>query len=191
MVEHSRKGISTVVIALVALVALLGASDGYLYYQMSSISTANQNYVSTHGHTNAEYNSLNSSYSSYVSGHSHTDAEYDSMKEGRDFLSDIVNLEKSQVLINQTITQEAGYYVYWNFEVEYAGHIHVVLETSNSTNNYVRATYSSHGVEYDELKSVTSSGGASFPTLPGLVKITIGNNAFESSVVKVTVILYY
>ena len=58
--------------------------------------------------------------------------------------------------------------------INYAGYI-VVSAQSTSNTTYVQLLYSSYGVDYDHNVTVTTSGTAYFPVLPGNVEIRVGN----------------
>lgn len=70
-----------IVIALgiicIVFVAGLGATIASYTSMISNKDKANQNYVSTHSHDNAEFNSLDASLGDYVKTHSYTNSQYD------------------------------------------------------------------------------------------------------------------
>jgi hypothetical protein len=69
-----------VVIALaimcIVLLGGLGASIASYTSIINSKDKTNQDYVSTHSHTDTEYNSLNTAYTGYMGTHTHSDSEY-------------------------------------------------------------------------------------------------------------------
>ena len=181
---------------LIILVAILGFSSAYIYSNLQrEINVLNADKTSLQNQITkltSQKNTLNTTYQNYVSNHSYTNTQYNIVKDDRDLLFDIVNLQKSQVLLdNQQIIPQEGYFIYWNFEIQYAGYLQVKLETSNSTNNYVEVVYSSHGVEYDELQPIIAGGSAYFPVLPSTVQIRIGTTVLETFTGNATVTLYY
>jgi len=107
-------------------------------------------------------------------------------------LTSIVRLEKSTVLVNnQTISQPAYSYTYFTFSVSYPGYISVEILTSTTSNTYVRAIWSSYGVNYDQSITVGTSGTAVFPVLPSNVEIRIGNSNLLSGATETVTITYY
>jgi len=219
MTEVQKKGTGKgVVIALGVLVVILAVSTGYVYSSLqsqinalntdktnlqnqvsslttdknnlqsefNSLNTTYQNYISTHTYTNTQYSSLNTTYQNYKTTHSHTDSEYN-------LLNDIVNLDKSTVLVNsQTISQPANSYTYWTFSASYAGYISVNVESSTTTNTFVEVVYTSHGVNYDERITVGTSGTAAFPVLPSNnIQVRVGNTNLISGATETVTVTYH
>ena len=109
-------------------------------------------------------------------------------------LNDIVNLAKSTVWVDsQTVSQPANSYVYWRFSAIYAGYVSVYVQTSTTTNTYVRVIYSSHGVNYDNQIGVGTGRTVVFPVLPSsTIEIRVGNsNWLDGATETVTITLYY
>jgi hypothetical protein len=169
--------------------------------EYDSLNITYQNYVATHSHTNAEYdayvanhhytdaeyNSLNATYQDYMTSHHHTDAEYNN-------LSDIVNLAKSTVWVDdQTISQPAHSYTPWTVSASYAGYVSVWVQTSTTTNTYVRVIWSAYGINYDQQITVGTGGTAVFPILPcSNIEIRVGNvNLLTGATETVTITYHY
>jgi len=104
----------------------------------------------------------------------------------------IVNLEKSETWVSQqTVSQPAGYYVYWIFSASYAGYIVVTVHSSTTSNTYVRVIWSSYGVDYDNTVYVGAGGTAVFPVLPcSRVEIRVGNTNLLSGATQTVSITY-
>lgn len=74
----------------------------------------------------------------------------------------------------------------------YAGYVIVRVESSTTENTYVRAIWSSCGVNYDQSITVRARGVAVFPVLPGSIEIRVGNtNWFSGATETVTIIYFY
>jgi hypothetical protein len=78
-------------------------------------------------------------------------------------LTDIANLDKSEVWVNTTVTQTASNYTSWFFVPRYAGYVSVNVLSSTTSNTYVRVIYIFNGVNYDNQIGVGVSGTAVFP----------------------------
>jgi cell division protein FtsL len=104
----------------------------------------------------------------------------------------IANLARSTIWVNsKTVSIQAGYETVWNATATYAGYISVQVYSSTTSNTYVRATYSSHGVNYDSNMTVGMSGTAVFPVLPASIQISIGNPGTTVVNATVTIMYYY
>ena len=108
-------------------------------------------------------------------------------------LTDIVHLEKSTIWVNdQTVSQAANSYTSWTTSAGYAGYVVVNVDSSTSTNTYVRVIYSSLSVGYDHQITVGLGGRAVFPVLPGSIQIVVGNtNLVNGATETVTVTFHY
>jgi hypothetical protein len=147
MTETQRKGVrKSVVITLFVITLVLVISNVFVYVTLQSKINNLQNNMAT------LYDTVNS-------------------------LNDIVNLNKVFMFVNhQTISQPASSYTLYTFSVDYAGYISVVVESSTTTNTYVRVIWSAYDVNYDERITVGASGEAVFPVLPcNNVQVRIGN----------------
>lgn len=139
--------------------------------------------------------SLNSQISSKDSQISSLNSQVTSLQNQVNDLTNIVNLAKSTVWIDdQTISQPAGSYTYWTpaFSASYAGYISVWVQSSTTTNTYVRVIYSAYGVNYDNQIGVGTGGTAVFPILPcSSVEIRVGNSNLLSGATETVTITYH
>lgn len=106
----------------------------------------------------------------------------------------MANLATSTVWVDsKTVSIHASYESVWNFTSNYAGYISVQATGNPSTtsNFYVRVTYSSHGVNYDNQINVGISGTAVFPVLPASIQIRLGNLGTAVANATVTIVYYY
>jgi len=107
-------------------------------------------------------------------------------------LSSIVNLAKSKIWKNfENVSISAGYENVWNAVAEYAGYVSVQIFSSTADNIYVRLTYNSHGVNYDNQISVGTGGTAVFPVLPAPIQMSIGNPGMTDATMMVTIMYHY
>jgi predicted PurR-regulated permease PerM len=107
-------------------------------------------------------------------------------------LQAIVNLAASITWVNsKTVSIQAGYETVWNATAKYAGYVSVQVYSSTTSDTYVRVTYSSHGVNYNNTIPVGMSGTAVFPVLPASIQISIGNPSTTVANATVTMIYYY
>jgi len=108
-------------------------------------------------------------------------------------LTNIVNLQEQETLVDQqTISQPAGSYYYWNFQLQYAGYIVVYVYSSTTTNTYVEVVWSYNGINYDQRITVGASGSAAFPVLPTTVQVRVGNtNIFNGATETVSIVYVY
>jgi hypothetical protein len=113
----------------------------------------------------------------------------------------LVKLENKTVLVNdQTVSEPAGSAYDFNFNIQYAGYIEVIVSSSTTSNTYVEisGTYSlpwaapNEGWTYDSGQIGVGTGGTVFfPVVPGTVTVAIGNtNAFSGATETVTIIYY-
>jgi predicted PurR-regulated permease PerM len=106
----------------------------------------------------------------------------------------IANLTTSTIWVaSKNVSIQASSESVWNFTANYAGYISVQVTGNPSTtgNFYVRVTYSSHGVNYDNQIYAGISGTAVFPVLPASIKISIGNLGTAVANATVTMMYYY
>jgi len=102
------------------------------------------------------YDTFFATTTNYVNDHSLTNEQY----------ANIVNLADSTVWINnQTISQPANSYTDMLFQVTYEGYISVNVTSSTTNTTYVEATYSAHGINYNNTITVGTNGTAIFPVL--------------------------
>jgi len=120
-------------------------------------------------------------------------AAHDSLQSKVDELVDIVGLRKSITWVqSRTVSQPSSEYTAWTFSADYAGYISVQVESSTTSNTYVRVLWSSYGVNYDETISVGSRGTATFPVLPtSKVEVRVGNSNWFSGATETVTITYH
>jgi len=144
----------------------------YLQSWLSRNITTYDNYVNDHNYTNEQYQNLR--------------VQNTNLQNQIGDLTSILNLGESWTLVdNVTVSENYGTYT-WGYQVSnvflYAGYIRVWVQWSTLTNTYVRVTYSSYNVSYDNKVVVGSSGTAVFPVLPASdVLITVGNSTSTSN----------
>jgi len=112
-----------------------------------------------------------------------------------------LNLENKTVLVsNQTVSEPAGSAYDFNFDIQYAGYIEVIVSSSTTSNTYVEisGTYSllwpapNEGWTYSSGKiSVGTGGTVFFPVVPGTVTVAIGNTNALSGATETVTIVYY
>jgi predicted PurR-regulated permease PerM len=108
------------------------------------------------------------------------------------YLTSIANLTKSTIWVgSKTIIIQAGSEAVWNATANYAGYVSVQVYSSTTGNTYVRVTYSSHGVNYDDQINVGIGGTAVFPVLPASIQISVGNPGTAVANATVTITYYY
>ena len=105
----------------------------------------------------------------------------------------IVNLQDSETLISQTVSQPAGGYTHWNESLNYPGYVEVIVSSSTTTKTYAEVSWTADGVNYSNSVTVGTSGTACFPVLPSSdVVFGVGNtNVFNGATETVTVVYYY
>jgi uncharacterized protein YxeA len=213
-VPKPKKMVSrSVAIALgIICIVLIAGIGGVMAYYTGQINDKNatindetntyNNYVNDHHHTDEDYNSLQSQYNSevqlynsevqqynaYLADHHHTDEDYNSV-------NNIVSLTDSTVWVNdQTLNEPASSYVDWTpkFTATYCGYVVVSVQTSTTSNTYVRVIYSAYGVSYDHQIGVGTGGTAVFPILPSSsIDIRIGNSNLLNGATETVTITYY
>lgn len=119
-----------------------------------------------------------------------------SLQSQLSYLGGIVNLEELTIWVYyQTISQQANSSMGWIFNIQYAGYIVVDVHSSTSNSTYVRAAWSSYGVNYDHTITVGASGSAAFPVLPASgVEVMVGNldaSGEETVTITLTIAYYY
>jgi len=131
-----------------------------------------------------------------------------SLQHQIDDLNHIIHLQESVIWVNsETMSQPAN--SYWSFStsnVTYAGYVVVWVETSTTTNTYVRVIYSNYvttrivgnqhyvtDFNYDNQITVGSGGTVVFPVLPCTsVEIRVGNtNLINGATETVTITYFY
>jgi len=190
------------IICIILAVGLVGSMVNYTMVTNNKDATY-RDYTWSHSHSNSDYDSLHNAYQNYVATHSYSNAEYDAYVANHhytdaeyNYLGDIVNLAKSSVWVDdETISQPASSYTTWTptFSASYAGYVSVWVQTSTTTNTYVRVIYSAYGVNYDHQIGVGTGGTAVFPVLPSsTIEIRVGNsNLFSGATETVTITFHY
>jgi len=183
----SRLGLGIVIGLIIGLV-IAGIPAGYFYMNYSSLNskytTLESNYSSLqsqYSSLQSQYSSLQSQYSSLNSQYSSLQSQYSSLNSQYSYLQSIVSLSQTETFVNsQTISQPAGSYTYYTFNINYAGYITVDVLSSTTSNTWVDIVgYSSNGISYSSGQiPVGSSGTVSYPVLPGTVQVKIGNSNF-------------
>jgi predicted PurR-regulated permease PerM len=104
----------------------------------------------------------------------------------------IANLDGSATWVDsETVRVEAGYETVWNATANYAGYVSVEISSSTIANAYVRMTYSSFGVDYDNQTPLGGSRTVVFPVLPASIQISLGNPGITAANATVTIIYHY
>ena len=145
---------------------------------------------------NAQITSLQGQISDLNSQISSLNSQIINLQSQVNNLNSIVNLAKSTVWIDdQTISQPASSYTHWTpaFSASYAGYVSVWVQTSTTTNTYVRVIYTAYGVNYDNQIGVGTGGTAVFPLLPcSSIDIRVGNtNLINGATETVTITYHY
>lgn len=166
------------IIAIILSVGLVGAITNY-----TSIISSKDNIIATQ---NSEISNLENQITN-------KDSQIASLQNRVNNLNDIVNLAKSTVWVDsQTVSQPAGSYVYWTVSASYAGYVSVWVQTSTTTNTYVRVIYSAYDVNYDHQIGVGTGGTAVFPLLPcSSIEIRVGNTNLLSGATETVTITYH
>jgi hypothetical protein len=112
----------------------------------------------------------------------------------------LLHLENETTLVsNQTVSEPPSSAYDFNFNIQYAGYIEVIVSSSSNTYVEISGTYSppsswhspNRGWTYDSGKIQVGRGGiVFFPVVPGTVMVAIGNNANSSATATVTIVYY-
>ena len=212
--KHEKKvvgrtvAIAIGIIAIVLLVGLVGAMADY-----TSIINGKDSTITTITNQNNQLNTWLSGnktllsqtqtwlsgnetlYNNYVNDHSYTNEQYQNLQTQIANENSIISLSNSTTWVNdQTVSQTAEGYSYWQFSAGYAGYVSVSVQSSTTSNTYVRVMYSSHDVSYDNQIGVSTGGTAVFPVLPpsSIIEIRVGNtNPTNGATETVTITYYY
>ncbi|MGD0029194.1 MAG: hypothetical protein ABSC91_09670 [Candidatus Bathyarchaeia archaeon] len=189
MVRKAVIALGTVCVILV--VGLVGAIAHY-----TSITSGKDSIIGT---KNTQIESLNSQISSLNSQVTNLKSQLSNLNDTVNDLNSVANLTKyTEWAGGETMPQQANSYTTWAIRgatyggANYAGYIKVHVE-SNTTNAYVRVTYSSwYGVDYDNQIVVGTNGTAVFPALPAPnIEIRVGNTNLSDGVTIAVTIRYY
>jgi uncharacterized coiled-coil protein SlyX len=180
------------IICIVLVVGLIGAVTNYT----SIMRTKDDTIASLNSQITDKDNtisSLNLQIASKDSQISSLNSQIVDLQNQINNLNSIINLEKSTVWVDdQTVSQPAGSYTYWTVSAGYAGYISVWVQTSTTSNTYVRVIWSSYGVNFDQSITVGVSGTAVFPVLPASgIEIRVGNSNWLSGATETVTITYY
>jgi hypothetical protein len=165
-------GIALGIISIVLLVGLVGAILDY-----TSIISGKDNGISTRDSQIQTLTNQKNRTQTWLQGN-----------------NSIVNLTMSAIWVaSENVSIQAGSESVWNFTANYAGYISVQVAGNPPTtgNFYCRATYASHGVNYDNQINAGTSGTAVFPVLPALIRIRVGNVLTVLANATVTIMYYY
>lgn len=93
----------------------------------------------------------------------------------------------------ELIYQSPGGFEGTNYTLDYPGYLEIIVHNSTTQANlFAVAGESSNGVYYyTEPEYVGAPGNVTFPVLPGIVYVYIGNNASESVTMLISIIYYY
>lgn len=172
--------------------AIINGKDSTIANKDSQISTLHSQ-IADKDNTISNLDSQISSKNSQISS---LNSQVISLQNQVNDLTNIVNLAKSVMWVDdQTISQPAYSYTHWTpaFSASYAGYVSVWVQTSTTTNTYVRVIYTAYGVNYDNQIGVGTGGTAVFPILPcSSIEIRVGNtNLFTGATETVTITYHY
>jgi uncharacterized coiled-coil protein SlyX len=181
------------IICIILAVGLVGAIADYtsiISGKDNTISSLNSQ-ITTKNNT---ISSLNSQIADKDSQIASKDSQISNLQNQVYELNDTLNLAKSTVWVsNEAVNQPAGSYVYWTRSPSYAGYVAVNVQTSTTTNTYVRVIYgpTTYGVSYDNQISVGTGGWATFPIMPTSIEIRVGNTNLLNGASETVSIYYY
>jgi Axonemal dynein light chain. len=196
-----------IVLAIIIAILLASLIGTIVYYSnlnrsLSSNAGASSNVSSSQeistlqsqiAELNQEINSLQSQNAELNQEINSLQSNINALNQKINTLTNIVNLQEQTTLVDQqTISQPAGSYTYWNFQLQYAGYIVVYVYSSTTTNTYVEVVWSYNGINYDQSITVGASGNAAFPVLPTTVQVRVGNtNIFNGATETVSIVYVY
>ncbi len=196
-----KKTVNSAAIAAGALCVVLAIAVVAIYFEYNTAQTSYNselqtyaNYQSSYSHSNSDYGSVQSSLQQAQSQVSQLQSELNNAQGSSSQSNAIANLQQSSNwLSDETVDQDRGSYAYYTESANYAGYVSVNIATSTTSNQYVEAIWSSHGVSYDNKITVGTSGTAVFPVLPSSnVQIRIGNtNLLNGATATVTITYTY
>ena len=126
------------------------------------------------------------------SGTSDLDAQINALNAQIDELNNYLALNASGVMLNnEAVSQAANNYTAYQFDLQYAGYVSVNVQSSTSSTTYVEVLYSAFGINYDENKTVGTSGTAAFPVLPATIEIRVGNTESSGTITGTVTAIYY
>jgi uncharacterized protein YoxC len=187
------------IIIIILLVGLVGVVANYTLIidgKDNTITTNNSQILALTNQLNQLQTWLDGNRTYYQNQVVSKDSQITSLQNQVNDLTNTVNLAKSTVWVDdQTVSQPASSYTTWTpaFSASYAGYVSIWVQTSTTTNTYVRVIYSAYGVNYDHQIGVGTGGTAVFPLLPcSTIEIRVGNsNLFSGATETVTVTYHY
>jgi hypothetical protein len=114
-------------------------------------------------------------------------------------VSDLTSLTSSTVWVDdQSVSQSASGYTYWDFSANYAGYVSVAVGSSTTSNTYVEVSWFAYlgnykSISYDSGQiSVGYGNTVNFPILPSSnIEIRVGNTNLINGASETVTITYY
>ena len=182
-----------IVLAIIIAILLASLIGTIVYYSNLNRSLSSNAGASSNVSSSQEISTLQSQIAELNQEINSLQSNINALNQKINTLTNIVNLQEQTTLVDQqTISQPAGSYTYWNFQLQYAGYIVVYVYSSTTTNTYVEVVWSYNGINYDQSITVGASGNAAFPVLPTTVQVRVGNtNIFNGATETVSIVYVY
>ena len=182
-----------IVLAIIIAILLASLIGTIAYYSNLNRSLSSNAGASSNVSSSQEISTLQSQIAELNQEINSLQSNINALNQEINTLTNIVNLQEQKTLVNQqTISQPAGSYDYWNFQLQYAGYIVVYVYSSTTTNTYVEVVWNYNGINYDQRITVGASGSAAFPVLPTTVQVRVGNtNIFNGATETVSIVYVY
>ena len=182
-----------IVLAIIIAILLASLIGTIVYYSNLNRSLSSNAGASSNVSSSQEISTLQSQIAELNQEINSLQSNINALNQKINTLTNIVNLQEQTTLVDQqTISQPAGSYYYWNFQLQYAGYIVVYVYSSTTTNTYVEVVWSYNGINYDQSITVGASGNAAFPVLPTTVQVRVGNtNIFNGATETVSIVYVY
>jgi len=182
-----------IVLAIIIAILLASLIGTIVYYSNLNRSLSSNAGASSNVSSSQEISTLQSQIAELNQEINSLQSNINALNQKINTLTNIVNLQEQTTLVNQqTISQPAGYYTYWDFQLQYAGYIVVYVYSSTTTNTYVEVVWNYNGINYDQSITVGASGSAAFPVLPTTVQVRVGNtNIFNGATETVSIVYVY
>ncbi len=182
-----------IVLAIIIAILLASLIGTIAYYSNLNRSLSSNAGASSNVSSSQEISTLQSQIAELNQEINSLQSNINALNQKINTLTNIVNLQEQTTLVNQqTISQPAGYYTYWDFQLQYAGYIVVYVYSSTTTNTYVEVVWNYNGINYDQSITVGASGSAAFPVLPTTVQVRVGNtNIFNGATETVSIVYVY
>jgi len=158
--------------SLVGVIALYqpSASSSQLAEKDSLISSLNEQIA-----TLRNQSSSSGDVSTYVAQIAYLNQQVQALNDQLNTTTTILNLQDSQVLYDDTFTQDANSTTtVFNDQIYYAGYI-AVQATATADTTFAEVIYTFGATNFDYNQTIGTSGAAIFPVLPGTVMVRIGN----------------